>query len=83
MNEHLNNTNLKNLTTREKEILNYLIKGLHNSEIAQNLGISFHTVKAHISSILHKLGVNTRTAAVRMAILEIMNNDEKKKKNKN
>ena len=78
MNEFLNNPNLKNLTNREKDVLKYLIKGLHNSEIAQNLGISFHTAKAHISSILHKLGVNSGAAAVRVALFELINNYEEK-----
>ena len=81
MNDFLNNPKLENLTSREKEVLHYLINGQHNEEIAQNLGISFHTAKAHVSSILHKLGVNTRTSAVRIVFDNIINNKQIKDKN--
>ena len=76
MHDFLNNPKFNNLTIREKEVLGYIIDGLHNVEIAQNLGISFHTAKAHVSSILHKLGVNTRILAVRIAISNIMDNNK-------
>ena len=78
MNEVLNNTNLKCLTAREKEVLDYLMMGFHNAEIARELDISSHTAKAHISSILRKFGVNSRTSAVRIAFMEILNNIENK-----
>lgn len=56
------------ITTRETDVLRMLAKGLVNREIAAGLGISEHTVKFHISSILDKLGASTRTEAVTMGI---------------
>ena len=48
--------------------LRMLAEGLVNKEIAASLGISEHTVKFHISSILDKLGASTRTEAVTLGI---------------
>ena len=45
-----------------------LAAGLGNKEIAGRLGISDHTVKFHVASILGKLGVSSRTEAVSFAI---------------
>jgi two-component system, NarL family, response regulator YdfI len=56
------------LTPREVEVLVQIGAGLGNKAIAQNLHISDHTVKFHISSILQKLGVSTRTEAVTAGI---------------
>jgi NarL family two-component system response regulator LiaR len=56
------------LTERERELLALLAKGLSNPEIASRLTISLSTVKFHISSILAKLGVSSRTEAVAMAL---------------
>lgn len=56
------------ITSRETEVLRMLAKGLANKEIAGRLGISEHTVKFHISSILDKLGASTRTEAVTLGI---------------
>lgn len=56
------------LTERERELLALLVKGLSNPEIAGRLTISLSTVKFHISSILAKLGVSSRTEAVAMAL---------------
>jgi ATP/maltotriose-dependent transcriptional regulator MalT len=53
------------LTTREHEVLEQMAAGLSNRQIAQALGISEHTVKFHVSAILGKLGVATRSAAIR------------------
>ena len=58
----------KELTPRETEVLEYLIEGLSNREIADKLTITAHTSKAHVSSILHKFGVKTRTAAVKIGL---------------
>lgn len=51
------------LTPREIEVLTMLAEGLGNKQIAGRLGISEHTVKAHVAAIFGKLGVSTRTEA--------------------
>jgi len=56
------------LTRREQEVLALLGKGMSNPEIANNLCISRATVKVHISNILSKLGVASRTEAISLAI---------------
>ena len=56
------------ITSRETDVLRMLAQGLVNKDIAARLGISEHTVKFHISSILDKLGASTRTEAVTMGI---------------
>jgi DNA-binding NarL/FixJ family response regulator len=58
----------EHLTPRELEILAMLADGLANREIASRLGVSDHTVKYHISSILDKLGAATRTEAVTLGL---------------
>jgi DNA-binding NarL/FixJ family response regulator len=55
------------LTTRERDVLEWLALGLSNRAIAQRLGISEHTVKFHVASIYGKLGVSSRAEAVRGA----------------
>jgi two-component system, NarL family, response regulator YdfI len=56
------------LTPREIEVLVQIGAGLGNKAIAQNLYISDHTVKFHVSSIFQKLDVSTRTEAVTAGI---------------
>jgi NarL family two-component system response regulator YdfI len=56
------------ITSREMDVLRMLAEGLVNKDIAARLGISEHTVKFHISSILDKLGASTRTEAVTLGI---------------
>ena len=56
------------LTPRETEVLLALIRGLSNKEIADELSVTHHTIKAHISSILHKFGCKNRTDTVLYAI---------------
>ena len=56
------------ITSRETDVLRMLAEGLVNRDIAARLGISEHTVKFHISSILDKLGASTRTEAVTLGI---------------
>ncbi len=48
------------ITEREFEVLKLLIQGYSNPQIAEKLNITVHTVKAHISSIYEKTGVNSR-----------------------
>jgi NarL family two-component system response regulator YdfI len=56
------------ISSRETDVLRMLAHGLVNKDIAARLGISEHTVKFHISSILDKLGASTRTEAVTLGI---------------
>ncbi len=63
----------EDLTDREQEILTYLSKGMTNKEIASELCISRHTVKAHISEILRKLNLRNRINA---AIYALSHNSE-------
>ena len=53
-----------NLTPRETQILELLVKGNLYKEIAWDLGIGFETVRSHIDNIYNKLHVRTRTEAV-------------------
>lgn len=56
------------LTEREREVLALLIEGLSNTQIAAKLGVSSSTIKSHVSNILSKLGVASRTEAVTLAL---------------
>jgi len=56
------------LTSREREVLAELTKGRSNREIARALGVSEKTVKAHVSAVLAKLGVQDRTQAALLAV---------------
>lgn len=51
-------------TTRERDILDGLLTGLNNKQIAEKLFISTHTVKNHITKIYEKLGVHSRSQAI-------------------
>nr|WP_202422773.1 response regulator transcription factor [Nocardiopsis alba] len=59
---------LPGVTPRETEILRLLARGAGNREIAEGLFITEATVKTHLQRIYAKLGVETRTAAVRVAV---------------
>ena len=56
------------LTNREREVLAEIAKGRSNREIARALAVSEKTVKAHVSSVLAKLGVQDRTQAALVAV---------------
>jgi NarL family two-component system response regulator LiaR len=56
------------LTEREREVLALMIEGLNNTQIAGKLIVSPSTVKSHVSNILSKLGVASRTEAVTLAL---------------
>jgi NarL family two-component system response regulator LiaR len=56
------------LTEREREVLNLMIEGLNNTQIAGRLSVSPSTIKSHVSNILSKLGVASRTEAVTLAL---------------
>ena len=56
------------LSAREVEVLNYVMKGFANKQIAEELRITEATVKAHVSRVMAKLEVPDRTRAVMVAI---------------
>jgi NarL family two-component system response regulator LiaR len=56
------------LTDREHEVLTLLVEGLNNNQIAERLVVSVSTAKFHVSSILSKLQVASRTEAVAVAL---------------
>jgi two-component system, NarL family, response regulator LiaR len=56
------------LTAREHEVLLLMVEGLNNTQIAGRLTVSPSTIKSHVSSILAKLGVTSRTEAVALAL---------------
>jgi NarL family two-component system response regulator LiaR len=56
------------LTEREREVLTLMVEGLNNTQIAGRLTVRHSTVKSHVSNILSKLGVASRTEAVTLAL---------------
>jgi DNA-binding NarL/FixJ family response regulator len=56
------------LSAREVQVLELIVRGLANKQIAYQLGIAEHTVKNHVKNILSKLGVQDRTQAATAAI---------------
>lgn len=56
------------LTRKEKEIMQFVVNGFMNQEIAEALSISIRTVESHRASLLHKLGVRNTVGLVKKAI---------------
>ena len=56
------------LTNREREVLLLMVEGLNNTQIAGRLTVSPSTIKSHVSRVLAKLGVTSRTEAVALAV---------------
>ena len=61
---HLSSDQEKSLTSREQQVLRLMSLGLGNREIADQLGVGLRTVEMHVSHIINKLGVHSRTEAV-------------------
>jgi len=57
------NSEIFSLTPRETEVLSYLMKGVSNKEIANELGLQVVTVKLHVRGVCRKLDVKNRTQA--------------------
>lgn len=58
---------LSELSTRERQVLDYLAQGWDNARIAQTLGLASKTIRNHVTHLFEKLGVNTRAEAIVMA----------------
>ena len=56
------------LTCREEEVLGYIAKGFNRTQIAQELGVSIHTITTHVRSIYSKLDISTRAQAAIEAV---------------
>jgi NarL family two-component system response regulator YdfI len=56
------------LSPREQEVLELVAEGLTNREIAKQLSVSVFTVKAHVTSLFNKLGVDSRAQAVAVGV---------------
>jgi D-alanyl-D-alanine carboxypeptidase/D-alanyl-D-alanine-endopeptidase (penicillin-binding protein 4) len=56
------------LTPRQREVLSLIVEGLDNREIAERLGISQRTARAHVSAVLQRMGASNRTQAAVAAI---------------
>ncbi|MEJ2628946.1 MAG: response regulator transcription factor [bacterium] len=59
-NGSINSSHSVRLTVREREVIRLIQQGMCNSDIAQHLYISIHTVKSHVQNILGKLGLKSR-----------------------
>ena len=62
--ENINEEREIKLTAKQQEVLTYLAQGLQNKEIALKMDCSASTVKQHVSGIMLRLNINTRTAVV-------------------
>lgn len=68
--DHIPPSNASKLSVREVEVLRLVADGLSDREIAEQLFISHRTVMRHVTGILNKLGVSSRTAAATLAVRE-------------
>ena len=59
----------KNLTKREEQVLNLVLRGHSNKSMAKILSVTSHTIKAHLESIYRKFGVHNKVEAVIFAIV--------------
>jgi len=59
---------LESLTSREREILQYVVEGSNNSNISKQLNISIRTVETHKTNIMHKLNLNNTVDLVKFAL---------------
>lgn len=60
------------MTRREREVLDLLITGKTNKQIAQILGVSAFTVRDHVSSVLRKTGKSNRLELVQFAMTRLL-----------
>jgi len=60
----LSSVDLAELTERERDILGLICQGQSDGEMSETLGLSPNTIRNHVSSLFHKIGVNRRAAAV-------------------
>ena len=56
------------LTPQQLKVLEQMARGMRHAEIAKNLGLSIKTIKMHRGALVHRLGVQTSTEAIRIAI---------------
>ena len=59
----------KNLTIREEQVLNLLLRGHSNKSMARIMSVTSHTIKAHLESIYRKVGVHNKVQAVIYAMV--------------
>jgi DNA-binding CsgD family transcriptional regulator len=69
---------LKTLTAREHEVINRVVLGLLNKEIASELGITERTVKAHRGRVMAKMGAKSSAELIRMLLTTQLNSKEQK-----
>ena len=65
------------LTPREIEVMRLVLKGYHNPKISEELCITEHTTKAHLSSVYEKLNVTNRVQAIVRFLQDDMYNSPK------
>lgn len=65
-----NESIVKCLTTREREVLDRLVEGQDTATLARSLGVTYSTARTHIQSVLAKLGVHSRLEAVALVMAD-------------